>query len=58
MKCSKCDGIGKITCPTCKGVGTIDELDVAYIAILGFPICRRIICSDCEGSGKIKCDSS
>lgn len=60
VKCVKCHGSGKITCPRCSGSGTTESYSSStpnYSGKIGGSKTgkSRSICSKCKGSGDITC---
>jgi len=55
MQCPDCNGTGKITFRSCRGVGFSTKLNAAYFTIFRFPMQENHICYNCSGRGKEKC---
>ena len=57
VRCSLCDGTGRVSCPTCKRNGKVAIYDSSFFPkVTGYKACTRcnggyITCHTCHGRG-------
>ena len=59
VKCRKCNGTGKITCPACLGEKDIKEkkkIKINLKSIQAYNFNTERICLYCYGKGEVDCD--